>query len=37
MFREVNNCIAMGNAVDELKENATYITDDVDKDGVSKH
>lgn len=36
MFREVNNRIAMGNAVDELKENATYITDDVDKEGIIK-
>lgn len=36
MFREVNHRIAMGNAVDELKEKATYITDDVDKDGIMK-
>lgn len=36
MFREVNNCIAMGNAVDKLKEKATFITDDVDKDGITK-
>lgn len=36
MFREVNNCIAMGNAVAELKEKATYITDTVDKDGIIK-
>ena len=36
MFREVHNRIAMGNAVDELKEKATYVTDDVDKDGIMK-
>ncbi len=31
MFREVNHKIAMGNAVDVLKEQATFITTDVDK------
>lgn len=36
MFREVNHRIAMGNAVDELKRKATYITDDVDQDGIMK-
>lgn len=36
MFREVHHKIAMGNAVDILKEKATYITDDVDKDGIIK-
>lgn len=36
MFREVGHAIAMGNAVDILKEKATYITDDVDKNGIMK-
>lgn len=36
MFREEWLSIAMGNAVDELKEKANYITDDVDKDGILK-
>lgn len=36
MFREAGHCIAMGNAVDVLKEKATYITDDFDKDGIMK-
>ena len=36
MFREVNHCIAMGNAVNELKEKATYITDSVDNNGIAK-
>lgn len=36
MFREVHHRIAMGNAIDELKEKATYITDDVDKEGIIK-
>ena len=34
MFREVANRIAMGNAVAELKKQATYVTNDVDKDGI---
>lgn len=34
MFREVNHKIAMGNAVDVLKEKATFITLDVDKEGI---
>lgn len=34
MFREVNHRIAMGNAVEALKEKATFITTDVDKDGI---
>ncbi len=36
MFREVGHRIAMGNAVKELKEKATYITDNVDCDGITK-
>lgn len=36
MFREVGHAIAMGNAVDVLKEKATYITDTVDNDGILK-
>ena len=36
MFREVSNKIAMGNAIDILKQQATYITDDYDKEGITK-
>lgn len=36
MFREVAHKIAMGNAVDVLKEKATYITDTIDNDGIMK-
>lgn len=36
MFREVNHRIAMGNAVDVLKEKATYVTDCIDHDGIMK-
>lgn len=36
MFLDDWFCIAMGNAVDELKEKANYITDDVDQDGIWK-
>lgn len=36
MFREVDHAIAMGNAVDELKVKATYITSNVDDDGIIK-
>lgn len=36
MFREVNNKIAMGNGVDELKEKATFITDTIDQQGITK-
>lgn len=36
MFREAGHCIAMKNAVDELKAQATYITDAVDHDGIIK-
>jgi len=34
MFREVNHKIAMGNAVDELKQLATFITTNVDDNGI---
>lgn len=34
MFRDEWLSIAMGNAIDELKEKATYVTSDVDKDGI---
>lgn len=36
MFCDKWTSIAMGNAVDELKAKADYITDDVDKDGIWK-
>lgn len=36
MFREVGHGIAMGNAVEELKQKATYITDSIDCDGIMK-
>ena len=36
MFREVGHGIAMGNAVDVLKEKATYITDNFDQEGILK-
>lgn len=36
MFREVTHGIAMGNAVAELKKKATYITDNVERDGITK-
>lgn len=36
MFREVDHRIAMGNAVKELKEKATYITDSIENDGITK-
>lgn len=36
MFREVGHGIAMGNAVDVLKEKATYVTDDFDQEGILK-
>lgn len=36
MFREVKHRIAMKNAVPELKEKATYITDRADCDGIVK-
>ena len=36
MFREVGHGIAMGNAVDILKEKATYITDSIENDGIMK-
>lgn len=34
MFREVEHKIAMGNAVDTLKKQATFITTNVDQDGI---
>lgn len=34
MFEFVNISVAMGNAKDELKKSATYITDDIDNDGI---
>ena len=34
MFEFVNISVAMGNAKDELKKCATYITDDIDHDGI---
>lgn len=34
MFRKEWTSIAMGNAVDELKKLADYVTDDCDKDGI---
>ena len=36
MFNEVGHAIAMGNAVDSLKEKATYITDNIENDGIMK-
>ena len=34
MFEFVNTSVAMGNAKEELKKCATYITDDIDNDGI---
>lgn len=34
MFKDEWTSIAMGNAIDDLKEKATYITTDCDKDGI---
>jgi hydroxymethylpyrimidine pyrophosphatase-like HAD family hydrolase len=34
MFEFVNISVAMGNAKEELKKCATYITDDIDHDGI---
>ena len=34
MFIDEWTSIAMGNAIDELKEKATYITSDADDDGI---
>ena len=34
MFSDEWTSIAMGNAIDELKQKATYITDSCDKDGI---
>lgn len=36
MFREVQHAIAMGNAVDVLKNKATYITDNIEQEGIMK-
>ena len=36
MFTEFNNSFAMGNAIDEIKNIATYITDSNDNNGVAK-
>jgi hypothetical protein len=36
MFREVNHKIAMGNGVDVLKQKATYITDNIENEGIMK-
>jgi len=36
MLKAVGHGIAMGNAVDELKEIAEYVTDDIDKQGIYK-
>ncbi len=36
MFRNVDNRIAMGNAIEALKQEATYVTDDYDKEGIKK-
>ena len=36
MFKEAGHCIAMGNAVDVLKEKATYVTDTIENDGILK-
>lgn len=36
MFKTVNTGIAMGNAVEELKNVASYITDDIFEDGIYK-
>ena len=36
MFREAGVRIAMGNGVDVLKQQATYITDTVDNEGIYK-
>lgn len=34
MFKKAKTSVAMGNAIDELKEIATFITDDADSDGI---
>lgn len=34
MLKEVNIGVAMGNSVDELKEMASYVTSDIDYDGI---
>ena len=34
MFKTCTHSIAMGNAAEELKNMAEYITDDIDHDGI---
>ena len=34
MFGAVDYTVAMGNAIDALKQTATYVTDSVDEDGI---
>lgn len=34
MFKEAKTSVAMGNAIDELKAIATYVTDDANSDGI---
>ena len=34
MFGAVDYTVAMGNAIDALKQTATYVTDNVDEDGI---
>ena len=34
MFNDEWTSIAMGNAIDELKQKASYVTSDVSKDGI---
>ena len=34
MFTDEWTCVAMGNAIDELKEKADYVTTNVDEDGI---
>jgi hydroxymethylpyrimidine pyrophosphatase-like HAD family hydrolase len=36
MLRHVGCGIAMGNASEEVKQHARYVTDDIDRDGVAK-
>ena len=34
MFTDEWTCVAMGNAIEELKEKADYVTTNVDEDGI---
>lgn len=36
MFKAVNTSICMGNALDEVKKHATYVTDHISNDGLKK-